>query len=84
MGEKVYPRIKETTRLKGTRPCTIDGAPATRRVWVQTWYMRGDDEEAFLCDQCWPKHDPRDPDYNGLAKVLLASLNKAYKERTQK
>jgi len=76
-----YPRIAHVTRIKGKRPCTLCSAPAQKRVWVQISYMRGDDEEAFVCEPHWDGRDKEDRDNHVIAVAICALLAARFAHR---
>lgn len=75
---KVYPRIVQATRRKSTRPCILCDQPANRRIFVQVSYMRGDDEEAHVCEEHWRSKSKDDHAHTGLAQQIMD------KKRTKK
>lgn len=67
-----YPRIVESQKRGANRhaPCKLCGEIGTRIVWVQTTYMRGDDEKYWLCESCWRK-DQGDLEKHEIAHRLM-------------
>lgn len=53
MSRDRYPRIESLPSKYGSNePCVLCESKPTGRVWIQTTYMRGEDESEWVCAQC--------------------------------